>query len=237
MISKKLLFLLALLLISASAAFPQDKLEFTVIQGYFRTEAFKKILTEAYNKLGFQFTITELPDKRLYQVMKDHKLDGILFNNALIEVAVPGLIRIPVVIANEEVVVFSNKPGVVVVKGVSRLKPYKVGIMAGFKDYIPGAKDLTTDESNAPDQLFLKLERGRIDAAIFPKIAGLKILKQMKLTDIKALAPPLDSTPLFHYLDKKNAKLADKVTALLKEMEKNGTIKKIIDENEAAFLK
>lgn len=57
--------------------------------------------------------------------------------------------------------------------------------------------------------------------------SGLAILKEMKITDVTVLNPPLAAFPVFHYLHKKHEALVPKLHAVLLQMQKDKTIESI----------
>ena len=51
-----------------------------------------------------------------------------------------------------------------------------------------------------------------------------------QLDELTIIEPPLSTTLLYHYVHKSNQDLVPKLTKVLEEMERNGTIEKILDE-------
>jgi polar amino acid transport system substrate-binding protein len=74
------------------------------------------------------------------------------------------------------------------------------------------------------------LENERIDAVVAPRISAIISLADLEFDTIKILEPPLQSLPLFHYLNIKHKSLAEKLENVLHKMEEKGEIQQIREE-------
>lgn len=197
-------------------------------------ELYERILKEAYRRLGYTLRIDRLPGKRALVMANSGAVDGEAARLSVIENTNPNLIRVPTSFFRSDMVVFvHDHANFDVSKGWTSLSPYRIGVLLGYK-YV----ELKTKNKNrvlAPtyESLFSMLNGDRVDVVVLSLFDGLKMLKEMDINNVEVLSPPLDSLPLYHYLHKKNAALVPEVDRVFKEMEADGTTRKIIKEMEA----
>ncbi len=78
---------------------------------------------------------------------------------------------------------------------------------------------------------FLKLVAlGRYDVCVHDSLEAYTVIKKTKIKKIKALKPPLLTTNLYHYLNKKHMNLVPNITDSLEKMRANGRIEAIRNE-------
>jgi polar amino acid transport system substrate-binding protein len=153
--------------------------------------------------------------------------DGDVARGPGLEKLYPNLVRVAVPVYHFQMAVFSRNIDFRVA-GADSIKPYDVGILRGWKileDITRGARSVTSLESG--EQLFTMLQKGRIEIVVFEKPQGLAILKQMKIPEIRLLQPNLLEGNFYLYLHKKHMDLLPKITAVLEDMQKDGTIRRI----------
>jgi polar amino acid transport system substrate-binding protein len=63
---------------------------------------------------------------------------------------------------------------------------------------------------------------GRIDIFIFPR-EGICTAKQLGMTSIKVLEPPVEQNPAYHYLNKRHRALVPRLAKVLQDMAHDGT--------------
>jgi polar amino acid transport system substrate-binding protein len=71
--------------------------------------------------------------------------------------------------------------------------------------------------------LFTLLQKDRIDVALNARLDGLAMTKDLRISDIKVLEPPLATRRMFPYLHKKHQELVPKLAAALRAMKEDGT--------------
>lgn len=200
------------------------------------TEMAEKVMAEAYRRLGMKMEVHEFPGERALQTANDGKVDGELYRKGDIAETFTHLIKIPVVISSADFVVFVKDSSISAYDWNSLL-PYRVGYKRGVKsvemNLVKGTK---SEPVSSTDQAFKKLEAGRNDVVISPKITGLVLLSQLGITGVTALDPPLLSIQLFHYLHEKHKTLVPKLTATLQQMEKEGLIRELHKQVEQAAV-
>lgn len=189
-----------------------------------------KVMTEAYKRLGITMIIKNFPGERALQTANAGVVDGELYRRKEVENDYPNLIRIPVPITVAEVVVFT-KGKHFPVEGWKSIRPYKVGYIRGIKMIEANLpKGGVFEPVNNNEQAFLKLEAGRTDLVVGVRAAGLITISHLGLKGIEVLEPPLITNDLYHFLYIKNQHLVKPLTEVLQQMQKEGFIKKTIDD-------
>ncbi len=70
---------------------------------------------------------------------------------------------------------------------------------------------------------FLKLNAGRTDVIVETRCSQC-VLKNLNVSGIRILEPPLEEFSMFHYIHKRHTDIAVKVEKILKQMEQNGEL-------------
>lgn len=193
----------------------------------------QKILTQAYAKLGLKLVFVATPEARARVMWEAQEIDG--FDSRFTTVALPDSIKVKVAVAYEDGVVFTVHQHFVV-SDYDSLKPYVVGYIAGTPYMLDKLKDVPRKEpAQSVESMFLMLQAGRTDIAIDSRFS-LCFAKRLGLKQIVVLEPSIDKGYGYHYLSIKHQALVDPLEAILRSMEKDGTIKKIQEEVMHDFL-
>ncbi len=184
------------------------------------------VLKEAYQKLGMELIYKPLPGARALHTSNSGEVDGELFRIVNIQKEYTNLIPVPTPINVLQGIVFSKEKDFVV-NGWNSLEPFKIGIQIGIKFVERGAIGMNTIAVDTNEQVFKMLDSGRVDIAVVAFTNGVKTLRKLNLTNIRALSPAVQEYPLYHYLHIKNKHLIPKLDAILKEMDASGRISKI----------
>ncbi len=188
----------------------------------------KKIITEAYRRIGVEIILKSYPGQRALMQANDSITDGVLARISGLEKKFPSLVRVSVPVGAVEMVVFTKNVEFAV-NGWDSLKPYKIVLVRGVKFAEKNTVGMKRSILSTHEQLFLMLNEGRADIAVSPYRIGQHHIKKLGITGIRALSPPIDVTFLYHYIHKRNAALIPKLTTVLGKMDKDGEIKKIWD--------
>ncbi len=219
----------AILLVTVPfTAHASEKLEFSSIKSTLSDIAFK-VLEEAYGRINIEIELIPYPVLRSLRSSSTGLVDGELFKIKGLEKKYPNLIMLPVPITTVDSMIIGKK-GPVPFTGWQSLAPLRIGIYRGVlftKKKTAKAGCTKVFEIETHDQIFKMLEHDRIDIAILTRIACLKLIKKFGPTDIKLIEPPLETFPVYHYLNKKHFKIIPKLTEELEEMQKEGRIKQI----------
>jgi polar amino acid transport system substrate-binding protein len=191
---------------------------------------FESLMKEAFKRNDLVVVVQAPPAERALQQANDGTDDGDGPRIAGLSAKYPNLIQVSEKVIDTEFVAFTRsvkfEPN-----GWESVKPYRVGIVTGWKileDNLAGAKSLEK-VANA-ETLFKLLANDRIDVAVIGKLDGMSAIKQLDLKDITALSPPLAVKEMYLYLNKKHEALASRIDASLKEMKADGTYQKIFDQ-------
>ncbi|AZP10719.1 substrate-binding periplasmic protein [Undibacterium parvum] len=184
------------------------------------------IITEAYRRLGMQVVVRKLPGERALRSANNGEMDGELYRKLGMELDYPNLLIVPIPLLTYEVVIFSHGTNFVV-NGWESLRPYTIGYVKSIKIIEKNTVGMKVEVANSLRQAFLKMMLGRSDVVVANRASGLAALKELNLTEIKVLTPPLASFPVFHYLNNKHAALVPKLTTVLQQMQKDKSIENI----------
>ena len=185
-----------------------------------------EILREAYGKLGIKVEFKTFPSARSLQLANDGVIDGELVRIAGIQAKYRNLIRIPVSHVQAEQMAFSRNPDIPI-QGWTSLKPWRLVFHRGYVAAEENTHGMNVQLVNDDSQAFKMVEHGRADIAIANRFTGNKILKELGLSDIHMLIPPVEVDPLYHYLNKKHLNLVPKITAVLEKMRAKGRFAEI----------
>ncbi|MBX9817612.1 MAG: transporter substrate-binding domain-containing protein [Burkholderiaceae bacterium] len=183
----------------------------------------QRVLIAAYKELGIEVSFTPLPIRRGYALAEAGEVDGLGMTVSL--ELTPSLRRVEVPIAYEETVVWATRRDFVP-NGFASLQPYLVGHIAGVRYFEQRLHGLRTDPATNLEALFRKLELGRTDVVTESRFNGC-LVKQLGLNKVVLLQPSLEVLPGYHFLHSKHAALQPRITAVLRRMEAEGSIKKI----------
>lgn len=221
--------LLIVLLPGLSGAQPPD-LRFSTFPEPGITIVFRRVLTEAYDRLGLDISITEYPAERALILSDSGAVDGEAGRIAIIEESYANLLRVPTPIYQSEFTAFARRTDIDVSRGWASLAPYRVGVLIGFKYIESLSSRLDAVSLPSYEKLVTMLDAGRLDVVVMPLHDGLAVVRDMGLRDIRALAPPLSVEPMYHYLHPSHAGLVPTVDAVLREMREAGRLREIADQ-------
>jgi polar amino acid transport system substrate-binding protein len=198
----------------------------TLFEGDPATLVATRILTEAYSHLGITLKVVTMPGERSLVSANTGLTDGELYRKADIANQYPNLRIVPVPLMRYDIVAFCRcKP--FEIKDWSSLKPYRIGYIKGIKIIEQNAVGLNAEPVGTLRQAFTKLEMGRSDIVLANRVTGLAALREQKLSDVVALSPPLASFPVYHYVFKSHEELVPKLTEILRQMDRDGTLARI----------
>lgn len=225
----KKLFLVGMFLfvISTYTNSYSETLTIAKVEGNIHQELGAQLLEEIYKRVNVSIEFIELPGQRALELSSAGEVDGEVIRIAKIGTMYPSLIRIPTAYSYAENVVFSKNHNLNV-SGWASLKNYKVGIARGMKHYeiqLEGTRRV--EKINDNSILIQMLDLDRVDVVVTTRLNGLYQKNRMGNDSIKALSPPLDRMPTYHYLHEKHRDLVPKVDQVIKTMIKSGELEKL----------
>lgn len=185
------------------------------------------LYAELFNRLNIPFEIQALPAERALQNANAGIDDGDVCRIADLVNQYTNLVRTTEPIMQYHHAVFVKHKSLAV-NGPESLTPYAVGIVTGWKIVERTTAQLPNRTLvDTPEQLFLMLDQGRIDAAVIERMVGLETIHRLGLKGIRVLSPPLLKGDWFLYLHKKHAALIPKIDAEVRKMKHDGTYDRI----------
>lgn len=198
------------------------------------TVAATRILSEAYENIGINVTIEELPSKRALFLSNKGITDGELIRIDNIDLKYTELIKVPVAYMSIRHMVWT-KNVVLPCNDKVNLSPYLIGFNRGYLFAEGVTKGMNKYAAGSFQQVFKMLDLGRVEVAIATDYTGKSIIRELDLQGISMLPTPLDITPVFHYLHDKNKHLLDRITSSLQKMQRDGRFNKIISQVATEF--
>lgn len=186
------------------------------------------VASEALRRAGVRLELVRLPAERALLSADSGIIDGDLTRIAGLEKAYPNLIRVPEKLVDWEFVAFSKDPHMPV--NWANIRAHVVGHITGWKIYekaLQGAPNVVSTTS--PDQLFELLGRDRIEVALHARWMGQDYIRQLQLSGIHQLKPPLAEREMFIYLHKKHTNLAKKIAQALRQLKREGFYQRVWD--------
>lgn len=195
----------------------------------------KKVLQQAYEQLGYQFEIRELPSARALSLSNNGVFDGDLNRIYNANSKYTHLIPISVPVHTFEVVAFGKaKEGKLT--SWNDLYPYQIGLINGLiyaESATENHRALQFVKVNSADQLFNMLSMDRIDYAVISKQEGIKALKRLNLKNIYRVEGVIETNSVFHYLHEKHRELIPPLERILRKMRQTGEINNDMKQNDA----
>ncbi|MFZ6750189.1 substrate-binding periplasmic protein [Undibacterium sp. Ren11W] len=183
----------------------------------------RQILLQAYAQLAIEIKILELPNSRIKAMLENQSIDGMVYR--LADSPLYDLQKITPALTYEEFAVFTVQKNFTVA-GYSSLTPYLNGYRAGSKVLDDNLQGMRIETAPSMDSLFKKLAAGRTDTVIESRGSYCRV-KKLGLDQIIMLEPALDKILGYHWLSARHQDLIPRLSAVLKKMEKDGSIRKI----------
>jgi len=200
---------------------------FSTLEGTIVQKISARVVGEAYRRLGIQIKIKDLPARRAISIANSGAVDGELSRVANVEKKFTSLIPIKIPVNFIEGMVLS-KDRPIVVDGWKSIKQYKIAIRRGVVFTKNGTQGMDVQVLNSWKSILSALRSQRVDVTVVPRTIALNLLKTDQLDNIIINEPPIINLPLFHYLHKKNIALKPQLEKVLKQMQADGSIEKIL---------
>jgi len=194
---------------------------------------FKRILTEAYGRIGYDVEAVKVPAERGLVMANQGQCDGMDARAPVIEETCANLVRVPTPLYTNTVVAFSKRTDMDLAEGWDALAPYRLGSVLGYKfvEKMTSAYDRVL--VSCYGQLFAMLKNDRLDVAVTEYLDVMPSLRGFDFGNIRLLSPPLAHTPMYHYLHEKHADLVPVIDAVLRQMREEGRMDALLEEIKA----
>ena len=205
---------------------PTDR-PFTTAAG----DGFSDIIAgEAFRRAGLHLKLVKVPAERALMNANAGIEDGDLSRIGGLEKSYPNLLRVPEKILDMHFVAFTRKPKLTEADWAG-LDPYIVGYIKGWKIFEQNLRPpALLSPAHDPEQLFAMLEKNRIDVALYERWMGSALAKQMNLTDVRVVEPPLAVREMFIYLHRRHADKIPAITAALQAIKAEGMYTRVCRE-------
>ena len=215
-------------LVALPTAYAREKLVFATFENAGVTLVQEPVMREAYRRLGYEIEIRKFPGERALLMADQGHVDGELARLAAVREMYGNLIMVPESIHElRDVVITKNAD--FTLAGWESLEPYTVLSRRGYKYFEGKCREhqINYQLVNSFEDMVKILHAGRYDVGLVTMLDGLKTMKDMGIRDLRVIEPPLEIIPTYHFLHKKHKKLVPLVSEKLKELKKEGYIKKI----------
>jgi len=225
-------FALSLFLYGLPASASQTR--FTINTGFTPpvSTIFEQIMQQVFERLGRPMDFQEVPAERSLILVNEGTDDAECCRiPRVVAQDYKDLVVVPESVYEVRFCAFSSRADIRVTRW-DDLKPYATGTVTGWKILVNNLKRIEPREYYElaeAEAMFRMLEMGRIEVATLGYLSGLKVIKELKLSDIiRPLAPPLATRKLFMMLHKKHAAMIPSLAKILAEMKTDGSIERIV---------
>lgn len=191
--------------------------------------ALQEISKEAFARIGLDFKLANLPSERSLAAANAGEVDGEGLRVAGLGAQYPNLIQVPERYIGISFVAFARDATIRLDQGWDSLKPYRVAHINGWKMFEANAGPArSVTKVDKPEQMFLMLDSGRIDLALYTRADGIALVRTMGLPSIAAVTPALKDVDMYLYLHRKHEAQVPKLAKALREMKADGTYNRIL---------
>lgn len=184
---------------------------------------------EAFRRIGVDFKLVSLPSERSLHSANQGEVDGEGLRVPGLSSQYPNLVQVPERYIGVSFVAFAKDASIRIDQGWESLKPHRLAFINGWKMFetnAAGAKAIT--KVDKPEQMFLMLDAGRIDLALYTRADGIALTRSMGLSSVAPLTPALKDVDMYLYLHKRHEALVPKLAQALREMKADGSYNRIL---------
>lgn len=176
-------------------------------------------LTDTYKKLGINIEFVNLPGNRALQESNSGRLDGELMRKAGLSNEYPNLMQIPVPLATTNTVAFALDKNIILDKGWASLREHSFSYESGTKIIEQNTQGFATGYAELNIKAaFRQMLNRHVELIVIDENTGLQLAREMGLENtVHMLTPPISTIPLYHYLHKKHADLANRVEIMMRK--------------------
>lgn len=191
--------------------------------------ALEALSKEAFHRVGAEVRFVSLPSERSLHAANQGEVDGEGLRIAGLSAQYPDLVQVPERYIDVSFVAFAKDPEIALDKGWESLKRHRVAFINGWKLFEnQAAGAAVVNKVDKAEQMFLMLDGGRIDLALFTLADGVALTRSMGMTKITPLKPTLKNVDMYLYLNRKHEALAPAVARALREMKADGSYARIL---------
>lgn len=192
-------------------------------------QALQDLSKEAFRRIGAEVRLVSLPSERSLHSANQGEVDGEGLRVPGLSSQYPNLVQVPERFIGISFVAFAKDASIHLDQGWDSLKPHRVAFINGWKMFeanASGAK--VVNKVDKPEQMFLMLDGGRIDLALYTRTDGIALARAMGLSAVAPLAPALKDVDMYLYLHKRHETLVPRLAQALREMKADGSYNRIL---------
>ena len=192
-------------------------------------QALHDLSKEAFRRIGVEFKLVTLPSERSLHSANLGEVDGEGLRVAGLSGQYPNLVQVPERYIGISFVAFARDATIRLEQGWESLKPHRIAFINGWKMFEANASGArSVSKVDKPDQLFLMLDSGRVDLALYTRTDGVALARAMGLGAIAPIAPALKDVDMYLYLNRKHEALVPRLSQALREMKADGSYNRIL---------
>ena len=225
------LFLLLALFLGLVSVVRADKPTITVSTNNtpLDRQALHDLSKEAFRRIGVEFKLVSLPSERSLHSANLGEVDGEGLRIAGLSGHYPNLVQVPERYIGISFVAFAKDATIRLDQGWDSLTPQRVAFINGWKMFEANASGArSVSKVDKPEQMFLMLDGGRVDLALYTRADGVALARSMGLAAIAPIAPALKDVDMYLYLNKKHEALVPRLARALREMKADGSYNRIL---------
>lgn len=189
-----------------------------------------KVLRKAYDKLGYELVVHELPNLRSLMSANNGKYDGEVSRVANLSSIYPNLHPIPTAINVVNVVALAQKNSANIQR-VENIRDNPLCVRGNvIVETLVSAHRIECIFVVNISQALAMVSRGRAKYTLLPETNAKISVLHSPVSNVRIVSPVLHSEPLYHYLHKKNLSLVEPLDKVLSEMRSSGSIDQIRSE-------
>lgn len=197
------------------------------------------IIKEVFSRIGIKVEIILVASTHALAKANKGLYDGDIMRVGGASRNYPNLIQVPETIYDFDFVAFSKNLNIPLTDWEG-LKPYRVAVPAGWVEtdnHVTEENTKTLVRLGSPFKLFNTLKKNKTDLIIYERLMGYELIKELGLSDIHVLEPPLSSKKMYLYLHKKHKDLVPRAAEATRAMKQDGTFQKIVDKTLSNYSK
>lgn len=187
------------------------------------------IIKEVYKRINLEIKIENISWSRSIEMANSGESDAELFRSTVVQENFKNIVIVDEPLLILKMVVFTNRDDISI-DNWEDLADYRLSFLRGVKAIEEKTKDYNIFPVNSSEEAFKLLLNNRVDIVIREYYTGITTMKKLKLDNIIIIDKPLESIPVYHFLNKKNKHLATVIKYKVKEIYEDGTAEKIINE-------
>jgi hypothetical protein len=212
--------------VGSSPGKPPDELRFAIISDVPSTSLAVRLLSAAYEELGVTVTTREVPSRRALMMADIGEVDGDLFRIASVAEQYPNLVRVPHPLLHGQLHAVTSRPDFTGLQnlGEAETADLRVAVRRGVIVAEQAAEALGMELVRAESygQMHALLEWRRVDIVLLSNIEGFSPMHDESWNPYYVFPEPVVHFPLYHYLHRRHAELAEPLAEVLETMERNG---------------